>query len=208
MATNAKPFVEVGNVDGASEARSTPKEGNAKGSEIHNVELRPLKEDAPVPFGITVMHEQQSAETSPAMMNNPSVDKPIVAAPQFDIEDEDEELELAPIKPKVPPPFGIKVAHVQHSEYGGAGSSIEEGRVEDCAIDTDKDDLMQEDSISSGIDLAPLKAPAPIPVGIKVAEVKHSEYGGSIDEDKERREVTLPEEGSVSSGLELAPLKP
>jgi len=44
-----------------------------------------------------------------------------------------------------------------------------------------KDELMQ-DSISSGIDLAPLKPEVKMPLGINVAHEQHSEYGGSFED--------------------------
>ena len=37
--------------------------------------------------------------------------------------------------------------------------------------------------MSSGLELAPLKKEVPIPVGIKVNEIQHSEYGGSVQEE-------------------------
>jgi len=45
-----------------------------------------------------------------------------VAGTGHDNADDDEDLSLAPLKQNVPPPFGITVAHVQHSEYGGNSS--------------------------------------------------------------------------------------
>ena len=109
---------------------------------------------------------------------------------------------LAPLKPQVPIPFGIKVDHVQHSEYGGS--------VEDQAeVKNEIADELQEGSVSSGIDLAPLKEKAPVPLGIKVNHVKHSEYGGSVEDQTEVNNEIADElqEGSVSSGIDLAPLK-
>ena len=44
---------------------------------------------------------------------------------KFDQEDDDDDLPLAVLKPEVPAPFGITVAHVQHSEYGG--DSVDHG---------------------------------------------------------------------------------
>ena len=38
--------------------------------------------------------------------------------------------------------------------------------------------------MSSGFELAPLKKEVPVPIGIKIAKVEHSEYGGgSADDD-------------------------
>ena len=40
-------------------------------------------------------------------------------------------MDLAPLKPEVAAPFGIKVAHVQHSEYGGGDQSDPEQKEKD-----------------------------------------------------------------------------
>ena len=59
------PKVEVGNIElAASDTNSNNIQSQIQHPEV-KVELRPLKEEAPVPFGITVKHESQS-EASPA----------------------------------------------------------------------------------------------------------------------------------------------
>ena len=78
---------------------------------------------------------------------------------------------LAVLKPEAPIPFGIKVDQIQHSEYGG---SVDDDRTKA------HDDLKEEDegSVSSGLELAPLKKEEVVPVGIKVDQIQHSDFGG------------------------------
>ena len=58
------PKVEVGNAELASDSNSNNIQSQIQPADAPKVELRPLKEQAPVPFGITVQHESQS-EASP-----------------------------------------------------------------------------------------------------------------------------------------------
>ena len=225
----AMPVVEVGNVEGASDA--TSKGGQiispTAADSIPAVVLQPLKEEAPVPFGITVQHDTQS-EASPSppprrftedrsveQINNFSNDvlskeNLVTKFDQGDRgnvdyeddyeevdEEDEEEMPLAQLKPEVPVPLGISVAHVQHSEYGG---SVDDGaaKIEDEMPDDDYEETDDD------LPLADLKPEVPIPIGVTVAHVQHSEYGGSVDDGGQDDPLL---QGSVSSGLELAPLK-
>ena len=53
--------------------------------------------------------------------------------PDDDYEEDDDldDLPLEALKPEVPVPFGVTVAHVQHSEYGG---SVDDGAHDAKAI--------------------------------------------------------------------------
>ena len=64
-------------------------------------------------------------------------------------------------------PFGISVAHVQHSEYGG---SVDDGakQIDDEMPD---DDYEEDDDNDDDLPLAELKPEVPIPIGVTVAHV-------------------------------------
>ena len=67
---------------------------------------------------------------------------------------------------------------------------------------------MLEESITSSINLAPLKPSAKVHHGIKISHHKHSEHGGGPEQsDPEQKEKDLLEE-SIASSIDLAPLKP
>ena len=98
-------------------------------------------------------------------------------------------IELAPLKNEVPIPVGIRVGHVQHSEYGGGSVESYEKQT---AQSNAQADLLLEASQSSGIELAPLKPEVALPTGIKIAHVKHSEYGGNQSDPEEKEKVLDP----------------
>ena len=63
---------------------------------------------------------------------------------------------------------------------------------------------MQEDSQSSGIELAPLKPEVALPIGIKVNHVQHSEYGGGNQSDHEDKEKDLNKAAKTTDSEEYS----
>ena len=58
--------------------------------------------------------------------------------------------------------------------------------------------------MSSELELAPLKKEAPVPVGIKVNQIQHSEYGGADKSDSEMGTIAPPKLATESDEYSAA----